>query len=354
MKRVLASMVLMVIAQLATAAGSQLYLFNWNDYISAEAVTAFEKSCDCKLVQDYYSSTEEMMAKLQAGASGYDVVVPTQNAVQALIKQGVLAPLDKTALPNIKNEDPAFMNRHYDPANMYSVPYAFTTTLVGYNETQLGKLGINAADWSVIFDPKVLEKIRGKITVMDDAEELFAAALKYLGYSVNDRDEKHLREAQKVIMTAKPYWAAFNSSSYIKELSVGNIWVAHGYSSDMVQAQADAVAAARDFSINFALPKQGAVLALDNLVIPKSARNKALAHQFLNFMMDGKHAAGVTNDVGAGNPNSAAAAFINEELKAKKAIFPDQTTLKSLELIQETSPKVRRLHNKLWTEIKIK
>jgi spermidine/putrescine transport system substrate-binding protein len=345
---------MMSVAQLATAAGAQLYMFNWNDYISTDAVAAFEKSCDCKLVQNYYSSTEEMMAKLQAGASGYDVVVPSQNAVQALIKQGVLAPLDKTALPNIKNEDPAFMNRSYDSGNGYSVPYAFTTTLVGYNETQLKTLGIDAADWSVIFDTRILEKIRGKVTVMDDAQELFAAALKYLGYSVNDHDEKHLRQAQKVIMTAKPYWAAFNSSSYIKELSVGNIWVAHGYSSDMVQAQADAVAAKRDFSVSFALPKQGAVLALDNLVIPKSAKNKALAHQFINFMMDGKHAAGVTNDVGAGNPNASAAAFISDEIKANKAIFPDQATLKKLELLEETSPKVRRLQNKLWTEIKVK
>jgi spermidine/putrescine transport system substrate-binding protein len=352
MKKLLASIVLMGAAQVA--AGTQLYLFNWNDYIAEEAVAAFEQSCRCQLVQDYYSSTEEMMAKLQAGASGYDVVVPSQNAVQALIKQGVLAPLDKGALPNLKNVDPAFLNRSYDPGNGYSVPYAFTTTLVGYNETELARLGIDAADWAVIFDPRVLEKIRGKVTVMDDAQELFGAALKYLGYSVNDHDEKHLREAQQVIRAAKPYWAAFNSSSYIKELTVGNIWVAHGYSSDMVQAQADAEAAGRNFTINFALPRQGAVLALDNLVIPKSARNKELAHQFVNFMMDGKHAAGVTNEVGAGNPNAAAAAFIGEEIKAQTAIFPDQATLARLEPLEESSPKVRRLLNKLWTEIKIR
>jgi spermidine/putrescine transport system substrate-binding protein len=354
MKKLLASLVLMGVAQMATAAGAQLHMFNWNDYISEEAVTAFEKSCSCQLVQDYYSSTEEMMAKLQAGASGYDVVVPSQNAVQALIKQGVLEPLNKAALPNIKNEDPAFMNRSYDPGNGYSVPYAFTTTLVGYNENELARLGIDAADWSVIFDPRVLAKIKGKVTVMDDAQELFGAALKYLGYSVNDHDEKHLREAQQVIMSAKPYWAAFNSSSYIKELSVGNIWVAHGYSSDMVQAQADAAEAGRDFAVNFALPKQGAVLALDNLVIPRSAKNKALAHQFINFMMDGKAASGVTNDVGAGNPNAAAAAFISDEIKAQTAIFPDQATLAKLEPLDETTPKARRLLNKLWTEIKIK
>lgn len=353
MKRLLASVVFMAVAPLATAAG-QLHLFNWNDYIAEETVAAFEKSCDCQLVQDYYSSTEEMMAKLLAGASGYDVVVPTQNAVQALIKQDFLLPLDQSLLPSFKNCDPGFLGRSYDPKNTYSVPYAFTTTLVGYNEQQLAKLGITPDDWSVIFDPAVLEKLKGKVTVMDDAEELFGAALKYLGYSVNDRDEKHLREAQKVIMTAKPYWAAFNSSSYIKELTVGNIWVAHGYSSDMVQARADAKDAGRDFSINFVLPKQGAVLALDNMVIPKDAKNKVLAHQFINFMLDGKNAAALTNEIGAGNPNAAAAEFIDAEIRQQQAIFPDAAALTTLETLEATDARQRRLLNKLWTEIKIK
>ena len=353
MKKLLASVVLMAAAPLATAA-AQLHLFNWNDYIAEETVTAFEKSCGCELVRDYYSSTEEMMAKLLAGASGYDVVVPTQNAVQALIKQGFLQTLDKSQLPNFKNTDPGFINRSYDPGNTCSVPYAFTTTLIGYNERQLARLGITPDDWSVIFDPKVLEKLKGKVTVMDDAEELFGAALKYLGYSVNDRDEKHLREAQQVIMKAKPYWAAFNSSSYIKELTVGNIWVAHGYSSDMVQARADAQAAGRDFSVNFVLPKQGAVLALDNMVIPKDSKNKALAYQFINFMLDGKNAAALTNEIGAGNPNAAAAEFIDAKIKQQQAIFPDAATLAKLETIDASDAKQRRLLNKLWTEIKIK
>ncbi len=354
MKKLLASMLLIGASQLTMAAGEQLHLFNWNDYISEETVAAFEKSCNCQVVQDYYSSTEEMMAKLQAGASGYDVVIPTQNAVQALIKQGTLEPLDKKALPNFKNQTTLFLSRSYDPGNAYSVPYAFTTTLIGYNEKRLAAAGITADDWSVIFDPKILAKIRGKVTVMDDAEELFGAALKYLGYSINDRDEKHLREAQKLIMAAKPYWAAFNSSSYIKELTVGNIWVAHGYSSDMVQARADAKAAGRDFNVNFVLPKQGAVLALDNMVIPKSAKHKKLAHQFIDFMMDGKNAAGLTNDIGAGNPNAAAAAFIKPEIKKLTAIFPDKAAMATMETLEASSAKDRRLLNKLWTEIKIK
>lgn len=352
MKRILA--LLVVLFASPVFAGEELHLFNWNDYISEEVVANFEKTHQCKVVQDYYSGTEEMMAKLQAGASGYDLVIPTQNAVQALIKQGFLDKLDKAVLPNVKNQDPGFLNRSYDPGNVYSLPYAYTTTLIGYNVERLKEQGIEPNSWAVVFDPAVLAKIKGKVTVMDDSDELFGAALKYLGYSVNDADEKHLKEAQAVIMKAKPFWAAFNSSSYIKELTVGNIWVAHGYSSDMVQARNDAMEAKRDFTVNFFLPKEGAVLALDNMVVPKDAKNKKLAHQFMDFLMDGKNAAGLSNDVGAGNPNAAALPFINEELKQLSAIFPDQKTLATLETLDATDAKARRVKNKLWTEIKLK
>lgn len=352
MKRLLATLLLPLAC--ATTAAEELHLFNWNDYIADDTVKRFEAQCQCKVVQDYYSATEEMMAKLLAGASGYDVVIPTQNAVQALIAQGYLQALDKSRLPNLKNAAPGYLNRDYDPGNVYSVPYAFTTTLVGYNATELKALGIDASDWSVIFEPAVLEKLRGKVTVMDDYEELFAAALIYLGYSANDTNEAHLREAQQLILRAKPYWAAFNSSSYIKELTVGNIWVAHGYSSDMYQAQLDARAAGRSFELAFALPKQGAVLALDNMVIPKTARNSALAHQFIDFMLAAENAAELTNLMGTGNPNAAARAHIEPQILDIAAIFPDEASQQKLETLKTLNGKQRRLINRLWTEIKLK
>ncbi len=336
------------------AANKVLHLFNWNDYIAEETVKRFEKQCQCKVVQDYFSSTEEMMAKLLAGGGDYDVVIPTQNAVEALIQQKSLRALDKSKLANMANMAPGFMNKDYDPGNVYSLPYAFTTTLIGYNENKIRELGIDPADWSIIFDPAVLAKIKGKVTVMDDSEELFAAALKYLGYSLNDNDEQHLKEAQALILKAKPYWAAFNSSSYIKELTVGNIWVAHGYSSDMFQARADAEEAGRNFSVNFVLPKQGAVLALDNMVIPNKARNVALAHEFINFMMAAENAAELSNIIGTGNPNASAKTFIDDEILAISAIFPSPEQLKTLETIKARKAKERRLVNRLWTEVKVR
>jgi len=188
--------------------------------------------------------------------------------------------------------------------------------------------------------------------VLDSAGELFAAALMYLGYSASDVDHKHWGEAVAVIKKAKPYWAAFNSSSYIKELTVGNIWVVHGYSNDIFQADVDAHAAGRKFRILQSVPKEGAVLGLDNMVIDKSAARPDLALKFMNFMLEGQNSAELTNLVGSGNPNAAAVKFIKPEILKYPGIFPDKAVQAKLEQVPELTGAQRRLLNKLWTEIK--
>jgi len=204
----------------------------------------------------------------------------------------------------------------------------------------------------VIFDPKHLEKVKGRVTVLDSSTEVFAAALKYLGYSANDVDEKHWREATDVIKKAKGYWAAFNASSYIKELTVGNIWLVHGYSNDIFQANLDAQAAKRPFRILHGLPKEGAVLAVDNMVIHKDAPRPDLAHKFINFMLDGKNSAELTNLIGSGNANADALKYIAPEIAKNPAIFPDAAMVSKLEQSKDLTAAQRRLRSRLWTEIK--
>ena len=148
-------------------ARDELHLYNWNNYIAPETVKRFESVCQCDVVQTYYSDNEELLAKLAAGAKGYDVLVPTSNAVQALIRGGQLKPLDKTAIPNIRNVDPAYLDTPFDPGNRYSVPYAMSTTIIGYNDVRMKELGLPTDTWAVIFDPKYLEKVKGRVTVLD-------------------------------------------------------------------------------------------------------------------------------------------------------------------------------------------
>jgi spermidine/putrescine transport system substrate-binding protein len=333
-------------------AKDQFHLYNWNNYIAPETIKRFEEFCKCEVVQTYYSDNEELLAKLAAGAKGYDMLVPTSNAVEALIKGKQLKPVDKSQLTNLKNINPIYMNTPFDPGNKYSVPYAMSTTIIGYNDVKMKELGLPTDTWAVIFDPKYLEKVKGRITVLDSSSELFAAALKYLGYSANDVDPKHWDEAVAVIKKARPYWAAFNASSYIKELTVGNIWLVHGYSNDIFQANLDAQAAKRAFHILQGMPKEGAVLAVDNMVIHKDAPRPDLALKFMNFMLEGKNSSELTNLIGSGNPNLDAVKYIKPEILKNPAIFPDKAVEAKLEQLKELTGAQRRLRNKLWTEIK--
>ena len=348
-------------AALALAAGAAvgasqdvLRMFNWNNYMTDDAVTRFKALCSCRLAQDYYSDNEEMLAKLAAGATGYDLIVPTGNAVEALIRSGQLRAIDKSKIPNLNNIKPQYLNTWFDPGNRYSVPYAYSLTIIGYNVEKMRALGLPTDTWAVIFEPRYLEKVKGKVTVLDSQRELFAAALKYLGYSVNESSEDKLRQARDLILRAKPYWAAFNAASYFKELTVGNIWLVQGYSNDLYTAQQDAKKAGRPFSIAYSTPKEGAVFALDNLVIDKSGKRPDLAQMFMNYWLEGRASAELTNLIGAGNPNQASLPLIDPQIARNEAIFPDAEHFKHLEMLRDYDRKTRRMLNRLWVEIKVR
>ena len=338
----------------AARAEDVLRLFNWNNYITEASVKAFEERCKCRLAQDYYADNEEMLAKLAAGATGYDLIVPTGNAVETLIAAGKLQRIDKARLANFSNLKPELTGQWFDPANDYSVPYAYSLTILGYNREKLAELGLPTDTWALIFEPKYLEKLKGKVTVLDSQRELFAAALIYLGYSPNETDEAKLKDARDLILRAKPYWAAFNAGSYFKELAVGNIWVALGYSNDMYTAQEDAKKAGRKFSISYSTPSEGAVFALDNLVVPKGAKRPDLAYRFIDFWLEGEAPADITNAIGAGNANRTAMKWVKPAIAANRDLFPDEASMKRLHSLKDYDRKTRRLLNRLWVEVKVR
>jgi len=350
--------VLCLLALLCLAGGARaddvLYLYNWNNYISEATLARFEAACRCRVRQDYYSDNEEMLAKLEAGATGYDILVPTGNAVESLIRRGALREVDHARLSHLGNLDPSFRNPWFDPGNRYSIPYATSVTLIGYNVDKLRERGLPTDTWALIFEPRYLAQIRGKVTVLNSQRELLAAAMKYLGHSVQDHDPAKWDAARRLILRAKPYWATFSNSTYIKDLAIGNIWVAHGYSNDMYRASEDARAAGRPFRIGFTTPKEGAVLALDSFVLHKSGRRPDLALKFIDFMLDGQNAADASNLIGAGNPNAAARPFIRPEIAGNPAIFPPEGDRQRLEMLRDFDPKMRRLLSRLWTEVKVR
>jgi len=346
--------VLALAADPAAARAAVLHLYNWNNYIADATIERFERVCACRVQQDYYTDNEEMLAKLEAGATGYDILVPTGNAVDTLIKQKALRALDKTLLPNLRNIKPEFLNTAFDPGNRYSVPYAYSITLLGYNVDRLRALGLPTDTWALVFEPRYLERIRGRVSVLNSHRELMGAALRYLGYSAQDRDPVHWQQAKALIVRAKPYWATFSNSTYIKELALGNLWVAHGYSNDMYRAAEDARVARRPFAIGWTTPREGAVLGVDNMVLHKSGPRPDLAHRFIDFMLEGPNAAELSNLIGAGNPNAQAMRYIRPEIAANPDIFPPPAVVASrLDVLRDLPPRERRLLARIWTEIKV-
>ena len=228
-----------------------------------------------------------------------------------------------------------------------------STTIIGYNDEKMKELGLPTDTWAVIFDPKYLEKVKGRVTVLDSSSELFAAALKYLGYSANDVDPKHWDEAAALIKKAKPYWAAFNASSYIKELTVGNIWLVHGYCNDIFQANLDAQAAGRKFHILQGMPKEGAVLAVDNMVIHKDAPRPDLALQV--HQLHARRARTPRSSPTSSAPatrTSTRAKCIKPELLKYPAIFPAEGRPGEARAAQGPHARAAAAAQQLWTEIK--
>jgi spermidine/putrescine transport system substrate-binding protein len=336
------------------AADDELRLLNWDNYLAAESLQRFETQCKCRVVQELIFDNDELLARLSAGAGRYDVLVPTGNAVQALIRQRALALLDRGRLPNLKNIDPAYLDTPFDRGNRHSAPYAYTVTLIGYNEQKMRELGVPVDSWAALFDPQILARIDGKVSVLDSPRELLAAALRYLGYSANETSEARWKEARDVIVRARPYWAAFNASTYMTELASGRIWLAHGYSNDMYKARRQAKGEGRNFTVSFGVPKEGAVLALDSMVIPRDAPHPDLAHLFINFALDTATGAELSNATGSGSPNREATRHVAPDIAQDKALFPDQATLARLEMLNDLDGKQRRDLRRLWAEIRLR
>ena len=330
-----------------------LHLYNWSGSLSSATVKRFERQCDCRVVQDFYGDNEEMLAKLASGAKGYDVVFPSSFVVESMTRQRLLQPLDHTRLPNLANVNPAYLDQPYDLGNRYTVPTVLSLTNVGYNVEQLQKLGIDPTSWSVIFDPAVLAQIKGKVTVLDSSREVFAAALMYLGLDPNSANPADYQKARDTIRKARPYWAAFSNASYLKALAIGNVWVSLGYSSDIFQAAEDARAARRKFTLANAVQREGNELGIDTMAILRGARRPDLAHQFINFMLEGRNAAELTNLNGAINPVQTAAAHFRRDLRHNPVLNPAPDTVRKWTVLRELSPTERRMLSRLWTEVKL-
>jgi len=306
-----------------------LKFYNWSEYIDPELITGFEEEYGVDVVEDFYESNEAMLAQLQSGAV-YDLIVPSDYMVGIMIDEGLLSEVNDEAVPNLANLDAKFNELPYDPGPEYSAAYQFGTTGLGVNVAAVGE-GFTPS-WALLFDPELTADFPGGVSVLNDPRETMGAALKYLGYSLNDIELEHLAEARDLIAAAKEGIATFDSDQYDEALVNEEVAVSHGYSGNMIVAIGEAEDPGQ---FEYVLPQEGATFWIDNMAVPTSAESPCTAFTFMNYLLDEENGATLTNWNYYGSPNKAAidAGLIEQEVVD---FYAETFTAENLEIIEDT------------------
>lgn len=332
-------------------------VYNWSDYIDEEILAEFTAKTGIKVVYDVFDSNEVLETKLLAGGTGYDVVVPTGTFLERQIEAGVFQKLDKSKLPNLKNMWPEIEARvaKYDPGNAYSINYMWGTTGIGYNVDMIAERMADAPvdSWKLIFDPAILSKFQDcGIHFLDAPTELIPAALNYLGLDPDSKDAEALARAEELLLAIRPYVQKFHSSEYINALANGDICLAVGWSGDVLQARDRAAEADNGVSVEYSIPKEGALMWFDQMAVPADAANVAEAHEFLNYIMRAEVIAKATNYVYYANGNKASQPLLDEEVITDPAIYPTPQATENLYTVTAAAPRQQRLLTRTWTKVK--
>ncbi|NVK37306.1 MAG: polyamine ABC transporter substrate-binding protein [Gammaproteobacteria bacterium] len=340
-------------------AGEQvLNMYNWSDYIDPADVTKFEKETGIKVNYDVYDSNEMLEAKLMAGNSGYDIVVPTGAFLERQLQAGIYAPIDKSKLSNYKNVDAELAKKiaRSDKDNVHNVPYAWGTVGLGYNldmlQKRLGKdMPLNTLD--LIFKPEISAKLKDcGIAVLDAPADVMSVAMNYLGLDPNSENKADLKKATELLKANRGNYKYFHSSQYIGDLANGDVCLALGYNGDILQSQDRASEAGQGIVVEYSIPKEGTQVWFDLMAIPADAPNKENAYKFIDFVLRGEVAAGISNYVYYAVANTAAKPFIEKEVLDNPGIYPtDEVKAKLFPQLAHSS-KFDRLLSRAWTGIK--
>ncbi|MFW8566901.1 polyamine ABC transporter substrate-binding protein [Orrella sp. 11846] len=335
-----------------------LNVYNWAEYTAPDTIPGFEREAGVKVRYDTYDSNDTLQAKLLTGNSGYDVVVPSTHYAARQIEGGLFQKLDKSRIPNWENLDPAIMKllEPVDPGNQYLVPWGYGTNALGFNVTKAREIlgdDVNLADWSLLFDPEKIKKFAScGVSILDEAAQVFPAALHYLGKDPNSSKPEDMKAALELLKSIRPYVRQFSSSGYIDELATGDLCLVYGFSGDVLIAASRAKEGKRNYEIDYFLPEDGAPAWFDTMAIPKDAANPDLANDFVNYMSKPEVSAAITNTMFYPNANKAARPLVISEVADNPSIYPSDEVQSRIFVIQPHAPNVQRQQSRMWAELK--
>lgn len=324
-----------------SANNNQLRIYSWPDYLHPEAIPEFSKRYNAEIIYDAVSSNEGLLAKFQAGASDYDIVVPSSYALGKLIELKLLAELDHEKLPNFKNIQKRFQTSAVDPGCKHSVPYTFGTTGIAYNASAFRLPFQHPQDWDIFWD----ERLSHRLTLLEDPRETFGMALKHKGFSINTHNPAELDIAFQALKSQKNKTMCYTSDQVIVYLATGDALVSLAYSGDAKQASRS------NSDVSYIIPQSGASMWTDNVCIPKSAPNPDLAYKWINYILEPEVSAAITNYTFYATPNETARKFVKPELLSDPGMYPDDTILDRCEEMKDVGDAIF-MYDRLWTELK--
>jgi putrescine transport system substrate-binding protein len=356
-KTLLALSLMGAMAGAAQADDKVLHVYNWSDYIAPDTIANFEKESGIKVVYDVFDSNETLEAKLLAGKSGYDIVVPSNNFLAKQIKAGVYQELDKSKLSNYENLNTSLLKAVSvsDPDNKHAFPYMWGSIGIGYNPEKVkAALGIDKIDsWDILLKPENIAKLKScGVSFLDSPTEMLPIALHYLGLPTDSQKKADLKQAEDLFLKIRPSIGYFHSSKYISDLANGNICVAVGYSGDIQQAKSRAAEAGGKVKVAYDIPKEGAGSFYDMVAIPKDAENLEAAYKFLNYLLEPKVMAAITNSVRFPNGNEKATALVDKDITSDPGIYPPADVQAKLYAIADLPATTQREMTRSWTKIK--
>jgi putrescine transport system substrate-binding protein len=337
-------------------------ILGWGDYIDPKVIEDFTKETGLKVAYDAYDSNEAFEARFLTGKIGFDVVIVSGSVLQSQIAAGIYQKLDKTKLPNSKNLWPEVTARLgiYDPGNQYAVNYMWYTVGVAYNVEKAEELlGDAAADasinsWDILFKPRNLKKFAGcGITVLDSGEELFAIALNYLRANPASIRPSDLKRAGELLSGMRREVKKFDSAEFADALANGDVCLGVGYSGDSFRARDRAQEADNGIEIDYTIPKEGSLMLLDNLAIPKDAPHVEEAYAFIDFLLRPLIAARNANFTHRASGVLASKSAIDKDIVENKSIYPDAAAMQRLFVVANHDPAARKTIIREWARIKI-
>ena len=333
-----------------------LHVYNWADYVGESTIADFEARTGIKVTYDVYDSNEVLQTKLLTGGSGYDVVVPSAAPTNHLIQAGALRKLDRSKLKNLANMDPRILQivTAFDPGNEHALPYLWGTTGIGYNPDLVEKvLGTRTIDsLAAVFDPAIASKLaQCGITMLDAPNDMFTVAFNYLGLDPNSQRPQDWAAAEAALKKAAPYVRYYHSSRYVSDLASGEVCVSIGWSGALQQARSRGAQAETPVKVVYVIPKEGAMIWFDMMAIPTDAPHPENAYAFLDYLMEPKVIADISNTVGQANGNVAALPYVAETLRNDPSVYPTSEVFERLNPDKPWPPEMLRELARAWTRI---